>query len=404
MILCIGSVLFFFLGIYYYLKKHFYRKQNILNLESEIKKNPNLAILIPARNESKVIEELLVSIESQTIKVPHKNIFVIVEEENDETVKIVKKHQMNYFVRKKLNFKTKGYALQEIIEDLEEKKIFFDCYFIFDADNVLKENFIEKMLEDYQSGYAISTGYRKLKNKDHYFPVSAGLIFFIINELHNKNTLKNNGNLILSGTGYYIHGRLIKEWKTFPFHSLTEDYESSLYYTLHEISVHYKEDAIFYDEQPTNYKQSILQRSRWIKGYFHNWFYYRKKLKKQKKEKPKNLGSIMDFYIGVLPVICIVLSILLFLFYLLLHILKSYNFQAVILFLLIIIFIYFILVIISFLLLKILKEKTKLSKKVYFQTAFFHPIFLVTYIHAFFKSLQKNLKWEKITHSKSKKD
>ena len=224
------AILFFIFGIYFYMKIYFYRKKNILNLEEERKKNPKIAILIPAKNESKVIESLLVSIESQTTKVENQNVFVIVENSQDKTIEIVKKHQMSYFIRKKCNLKTKGYALQELIEDLEEKKLYFDCYFLFDADNILEQDYIEKMLLDYQKGYTISTGYRALKNKNHYFPICAGLTFFLINELRNKKSLVNKGNIILSGTGYYIHGRLIREWKTFPFHSLTEDYESSLYY------------------------------------------------------------------------------------------------------------------------------------------------------------------------------
>ena len=94
------AILFFIFGIYFYMKIYFYRKKNILNLEEERKKNPKIAILIPAKNESKVIESLLVSIESQTTKVENQNVFVIVENSQDKTIEIVKKHQMSYFIRK----------------------------------------------------------------------------------------------------------------------------------------------------------------------------------------------------------------------------------------------------------------------------------------------------------------
>ena len=41
--------------------------------------NGKYAILIPARNESKVIENLLISIENQTYKVDPKDVYVIVD-------------------------------------------------------------------------------------------------------------------------------------------------------------------------------------------------------------------------------------------------------------------------------------------------------------------------------------
>ena len=52
-------------------------------------------ILIPARNESQVIEQLLISIEKQTKKINSKDVYIIVESKEDPTVEIVKKHNMN---------------------------------------------------------------------------------------------------------------------------------------------------------------------------------------------------------------------------------------------------------------------------------------------------------------------
>ena len=54
--------------------------------------NPNYCILVPARNESRVIEDLLLSIKSQTQKVPFENVYIIVEDKNDPTTKIAKKY------------------------------------------------------------------------------------------------------------------------------------------------------------------------------------------------------------------------------------------------------------------------------------------------------------------------
>ena len=75
-------------------------------------------ILIPARNESQVIEQLLISIEKQTKKINSKDVYIIVESKEDPTVEIVKKHNMNIIYRKDLTKKRKGYALDDAITEI----------------------------------------------------------------------------------------------------------------------------------------------------------------------------------------------------------------------------------------------------------------------------------------------
>lgn len=364
--------------------------KNKIHLETKRVKNPKIAILIPARDESKVIEPLLKSILDQSISIPPEHVYIIVEKETDPTIAIAKKYHMQYFIRQKLDLKTKGYALQELIEDLEKKKEYYDLYFILDADNILDKDFIRYMLDDYQAGYAISTGYRALKNRNHYFPISAGLTFYFINEIRNRNASKKNGSMLLSGTGYYIHGEYIKKWQTFPFHSLTEDYESSLYYALNNISTHYQPQAIFYDEQPENYRKSIVQRSRWIKGYFKNYLAYQKLFKEKLRKHPENKGAIIGMRIGVLPALCIVLGLLLLLG---VNITNAHSFFVLIA------FIYLVLVIVTAYILALVSKSLQLNKKLYLQVLFYHPIFLISYVHAFLRAIIKhNLNWEVIKH------
>ena len=71
-------------------------------LEKNIKSKPSIAVLIPARNESLVIKDLLDSLLKQTYQIKKENIYIIVEDQNDKTVKIAKEYGMNIFVRKNL--------------------------------------------------------------------------------------------------------------------------------------------------------------------------------------------------------------------------------------------------------------------------------------------------------------
>ena len=60
-------------GLCYYIYLLITPKKNQIEKEKERKKDPEIAILIPARNESLVIEDLLDSIEKQTSKINNKN-------------------------------------------------------------------------------------------------------------------------------------------------------------------------------------------------------------------------------------------------------------------------------------------------------------------------------------------
>lgn len=92
------------------------------NVPKEKNNKGKFAILIPARDESRVIEELLNSILNQTRKIDSDDVYVIVEEESDKTVEIVKNKNMNIVFRHDLSKKRKGYALDDVIKEILEQK------------------------------------------------------------------------------------------------------------------------------------------------------------------------------------------------------------------------------------------------------------------------------------------
>lgn len=366
------------------------------NYPKKVKTTKKNAILIPARDESKVIESLLISIENQTQKINPEDIYVIVESSKDRTVKIVKKHKMNIIYRKDLTKQRKGYALDDVIKEIIINKKHYDAYFIFDADNILEENYIEEMQKSIDKGYDIGISYRNTKNSSSLVAASSALTFSMINTL--GNTLKNKytNNLTISGTGYYIKGHLVEEWGGFPFHALTEDYELTLYSTLNNITTTYNEKAIFYDEQPDDFKVSIIQRTRWVKGYFEARKKYIKKIRKSLTKKDKNYGSKVNAIIGVKPYIYLLIGVILLIFSSLTFDIKTLIKILVIVFLTI----YLELVLVSYVIVK--KEDNKLKIKVSkTKLILYNPIFLLSYIICLIKAITtKDLKWEVVEHDK----
>ena len=294
------------------LYKYLIMKKNT-NYPQKEKNGHNYAILIPARNESLVIEKLLISIENQTKKIKPEDVYVIVETKKDKTVSIVEKHKMTIVYRKNLNKKRKGFALDDAIKEILKSNKKYDAYFIFDADNILDKNYIKEMTKRFDEGYDIGIGYRNTKNSKNLVSAASALTFSMINTIGNKRKSKYTNNLIISGTGYYIKGTIIESWKGFPFNSLTEDYELSLYSILNNLTTTYNDSAIYYDEQPEIFDVTITQRSRWVKGYFDARRNYIHKIRKSISKKDKNYASKITALIGVNPLITLIIGILLLL-------------------------------------------------------------------------------------------
>jgi 1,2-diacylglycerol 3-beta-glucosyltransferase len=362
------------------------------NVPKEKNNKGKFAILIPARDESRVIEELLNSILNQTRKINSDDVYVIVEEESDKTVELVKNKNMNIVFRHDLSKKRKGYALDDAIKEILEQKKHYDAYFIFDADNVLDKDYIKNMEEAYEDGYDIGIGYRNTKNgNDSVIAAASSLTFSMINTLGNEHKTKCNNTLTISGTGFYIKGDIVEKLSGYPFNSLTEDYELTLYATLNDLTTTYVKNAIFFDEQPVKYNITINQRTRWIKGFFEARKKYIPLL--LKKEINKNFSSSFHQIMGVTPYILLIIGLLGIL------LINYFNVKNTII---LILFVYLIMVLITSIM--VLKENTYLNinNKMKIKVILYNPIFLTTYIICLFKAiLNKDVKWLKIEHSKS---
>lgn len=365
----------------------------------------HFAILIPARDESKVIEKLLESIEHQTQYIDMKDVYVVIETKEDPTYSIARRHGATVFIRKHLELQRKGYALDEVVKEILKQKKHYDAYFIFDADNVADSHFLEEMTKSYREGYDIVIGYRNCKNgNDNIISAASCLSFSFLNLLGNKRRVKEGKSVLISGTGFFIRGEVLEAWKGFPFHSLTEDYELSIYLCLHRLSSFYNENAIFYDEHPTSYHTTVLQRTRWIRGFFDSRKEYLPEIKAIPKE--KRTKSQKAACIGVIPYVILLmlagillLTSIAFFFY---HIVEGSSVVSdLTLAATVLLFVYIVLQVLTAIVL-IVDKKLNLSWSMKLKSFFFNPLFLLSYLWCLLRAFTlKEVTWQKIDHSRN---
>ena len=255
------------------------------------------AILIAARNEEKVIGNLLDSIAKQDYPRDLLTTFVVADNCTDSTAAIARKKGAICYERFNDQDKTKGFALEFLFNNIESDYGInsFEGYFIFDADNLLNTNFVSKMNDAFDSGEKIITSYRNTKNFDENWIASTYALHWIRSSRTSHRARSYLGLATnIQGTGFLFANEIVKNgWH---YTSLTEDRALTADAVSNGYMISYQDEAIFYDEQPIKLKVALRQRLRWSKGHllaflesgpklFKNIFKNNKNLVKKEKNK-----------------------------------------------------------------------------------------------------------------------
>ena len=250
-----------------YVLVRFFKKQKVYTA----KKLHKYAVLISARNEGAVIGELLESLHRQNYPQELLDIYVVADNCTDNTAQIAEDHRAIVYERFDRRLVGKGYALNYLFEKIYARSGLeaYDGYFVFDADNVLDENYVREMNKVFDNGYEIVTSYRNSKNYGYNW-ISAGYALWFLRESKYLNgaRMQCGTSCAISGTGFLVANRIIRENNGWKHHLLTEDIEFSTDNIIQGRVIGYCEQAVLYDEQPTDFHESWNQRLRWTKGFY----------------------------------------------------------------------------------------------------------------------------------------
>ena len=256
------SIMFIYKTAYYIIGLFFTRKFK------PAKKKHKYAILIAARNEKNVIGNLLDSINKQDYPSDLITTFVVADNCTDNTAEIARKHGAVCYERFDTEHRTKGFALEFLLDKIEEDygRMSFEGYFIFDADNLLNTDYISRMNDAFDEGCKIITSYRNTKNFDENWISSTYALHWIrsIRANHRARSVLRLATNI-QGTGFLFTNEIVKNgWH---YTSLTEDRALTADAVAQGYQITYNDAAMFYDEQPTSLKVALRQRTRWSKGH-----------------------------------------------------------------------------------------------------------------------------------------
>lgn len=373
------------------------------------KRQNKFAILIAARNERTVISQLIESIRLQKYPSELYDIYVIADNCTDDTAEIAEAAGATVFRRDDTTRVGKGYALNFGFKNITKLGKFdsYDGFFVFDADNLLDENYIAEMNNVFDSGYRIVTSYRNSKNYDTNW-LSAGSSLWFLREAK----YINNSRMILglscavSGTGFLVAREIIERNDGWKYYLLTEDIEFSIDSVIKDEKIGYAGGAMLYDEQPYTFRDSWNQRTRWAKGFFQVFKAYGTKLFVSI-FKNRSFSSY-DMLMTIMPAMMLTLigAIVnsVFLGISLVNFSEMHELAMVSGVALFMTFFNFYAILFFFALITTITEwhniKTTTAKKILYLFTF--PVFIFTYIPISIAAIFKKIEWKPINHNVAK--
>lgn len=273
------------------------------------KKMHKYGIVIAARNEQAVIGNLIDSINKQDYPKELYQVFVVADNCTDNTAEIARKKGAICYERHDEEHRTKGYALEFLFENIAKDYGIesYEGYFVFDADNLLKSNYISKMNDAFDSGEKIITSFRNTKNFDENWIASTYALHWIRSSRINhraRSIFRVATNI--QGTGFLFSNEIVKDgWH---YVSLTEDRALTVDAVAQGYEISYQDEAEFFDEQPVSLKIALRQRLRWSKGHlqafaekapylFMNVIFGKKFIKTNWNEKNVNKSTVKNRFV-----------------------------------------------------------------------------------------------------------
>ncbi len=240
------------------------RKNNKKSFEPQ----KSFAILVAAHNEGKVVGALLENLKRLNYPKELFDVMVICDNCTDNTAEISRSHGVYAFERFNPNLRGKGYAIEWMLKELWKLPRTYDGIVMFDADNLVEQDFLIHMNNDLCAGHRVVQAYLDTKNPhDSWITSSYAISYWYCNRLWQLPRTNLGLANYLGGTGMCFETTLLKEmgWGAT---SLVEDLEFTMRCVKRGIKPYFDYDAKVYDEKPLSFNASARQRLRWMQGHF----------------------------------------------------------------------------------------------------------------------------------------
>ncbi|MBQ7242644.1 MAG: glycosyltransferase family 2 protein [Bacilli bacterium] len=235
-------------------------------------KDKRYCFIVPARNEELVIGNLIDTVRAMDYPQELVDIMVVADncDDDDKTAEIARSKGAIVIERHDMAHRTLGFALQYAFREFKKQghdiESEYYAYIRLDADNIVSRNYLTKLNDCMQnSNFDEAITYRNAKNLDENWIAAMCGMNVYVNVLANarpRSILKTNQQVY--GPGACFRSYLLKDgWN---WTGLTEDLDIESDITSRGYVTGYCEEAMFYEEEPTEIRLFVRQQMRWTRG------------------------------------------------------------------------------------------------------------------------------------------
>ncbi len=273
-----------------------------------------IAVIIPAKNEGKIIDDIFASLQRQSYPREYFDIHVVVKDAQDITIEKTK--AIGGFTYVVPNQKCKGDALDACLKQMmKDFPDVYDAFYIADADCLLGAKCLEEMNCAMASGAMVIQSKKLVKNylskdKNANSLASAcnGLIWTMIDDMGNRYKADHGITQMTIGTGLLLTKELVDKLGGWPYRAtLTEDMELMNDCAIQGYPTFYYSYSVIYVEESTSLHVTNIRRTRWLTGLIDSKLLYNQKLvsKSLDKKCSKNIYFVTAlwpafYYVGLI--------------------------------------------------------------------------------------------------------
>jgi len=235
-------------------------------IDSQLGQQKNrFLILIPAHNEERLLPELLANLHQLDYPQSQYAIHVVADNCTDQTAEIARQGGATVHDRVNNQQHGKGFALQWLLQQLQQSDEPHDAILILDADSIVSSNFLRVMDGRLARGERVIQAYYAVRNPDQSWAVSLRyMALAVLHYLRPLGRMALGGSVGLKGNGMVFVADILKqhEWSA----SVTEDIEFHMTLILAGERVMFAPAAVVEAEMPQTLKGSQTQNTRWEQG------------------------------------------------------------------------------------------------------------------------------------------
>jgi len=250
-------------GIRYLLRAGKKKGESLLFFDDNL---PSVSIIVPVKNEEKVVGRLLTALVNLNYPLSKKEVIVVNDESNDGTGEICSRYASRYReirVFNRLMSTTKAAALNFGVQHARgEIIVTFDADSVPESDVLLNavRHFGDDAVAAVQGRICSINANENMLTKFLYYE---GAVQY---EVYMQGKDRLNLFVGLAGTCQFIRRSVLEEVGGWNEKSLSEDVELSLRLTEKEYAIKYASDARTWEESPHNIGGLVRQRARWYRG------------------------------------------------------------------------------------------------------------------------------------------